>query len=66
MIKSNYIGQQGNRSFNCQAEALGHWDSRIAEADSDPEMISNPNYWEGYCEGMYQRYLEKYGINRSN
>jgi len=49
-----------------EAKIYGDWDSRIAKADPDPEMITDSHYWEAYCEGMYQRYLKKYGINQSN
>ena len=51
---------------NRNIESLGDWDSRIAQADPDPDLITNPYYWGAYCQGMYSRYLKKYGINQSN
>ncbi len=49
-----------------KAKSLGDWDGRIVAADSDPKLMSNPDYWNAYCQGMYQRYLKKYRIDPIN
>ena len=49
-----------------QAIALGDWQGRIIAADPDPQMITNPHYWNAYCLGQYKRYLKKYGIKQVN
>ena len=56
----------GCQNFKSKAIALGNWDGRIIAADPDPEIITNPHYWNAYCQGQYQRYLKKYGINQLN
>ncbi len=54
------------QKFKSKATALGDRDVRVVAADPDPEMITNSHYWSAYCQGQYQRYLKKYGINQVN
>ncbi len=53
-----------NQLSRVKVAALGDWDGRVVAADPDPGMMTNPNYWNAYCQGIYQRYLKKYGINQ--
>ena len=44
----------------------GFFEAEIWQADPNPNLITNWDYWTAYCHGMKKRYLKKYGINQSN
>ena len=65
MLDRHENKQQGQKSIQgnkIKARSDGDWDSRILEAEPNPDLMTNPHYWGAYCRGMYQRYLKKYNI----
>ena len=68
VFTANDRGKQfiSEESLKSRAKSLGDWDGKVLAADPDPEMITNPHYWNAYCLAPYQRYLKKYGINQLN
>ena len=63
---SNFQIKDKRQLSRSKAIALGDLDGQILAAYPDPEMITNSHYWSAYCQGQYNRYLKKYGINQLN
>ena len=65
MVRQDISKEQDRSSIQAnkiKARSDGDWDSRILGAEPNPDLITNPRYWGGYCRGMYERYLKKYDI----
>ena len=65
MVRQDNSKEQDRSSAQAnkiKARSDGDWDSRILGAEPNPDLLTNPHYWGGYCRGMYQRYLKKYNI----